>query len=242
MFHKAIYLFLLIPVMAFKMEEKVNVWLVGDSTMAAKKTGQQPESGWGVELSHCFNKDRVLVHNHAASGRSSKSFLKEKRWQVVLDSIRPGDYVVIQFGHNDEKPDSALHTDASTTFKQLLKRYIAETRSKGATPIVCSSIVRRHFNAQNQLKDTHGEYIPATREVAEETSTAFVDMEFKTRKLVSELGPEKSKSLFVFCKPGECPARPRGVEDSTHLNSYGARQVAMLFLEGIKELHLPIAK
>ena len=223
----------LVIAVAFQPARKINIWMVGDSTMAAKKPERDPESGWGVELATFFSSD-VTVKNHAASGRSSKSFVSEKRWAAVLDSIQPGDYVVIQFGHNDEKPDSTLHTNPFTTYKQYLKKYIDETRLKKGNPIVCSSIVRRHFDSDGKLKDTHGDYIKASRENAVETNTPFIDMEAKSRKLISDLGPEKSKSLFVFCNPGECPKRPMGVQDSTHLNHYGSRKIAALFVEELK--------
>ena len=230
---------LLITVFGFKSNKKINIWLIGDSTMAGKKL--EPESGWGVELALFFN-GRAIVHNHAASGRSSKSFVSEKRWQAVLDSIQPGDYVVIQFGHNDEKRDTLLYTEPSTTYKQYLKKFVDETRSKKGIPIICSSIVRRHFDNEGKLKNTHGDYITAAREIADETNTLFIDMEAKSRKLVTELGPEKSKRLFVFCNPGECPMRPKGAQDSTHLNHYGAKQIASLFIEGIKEQKSMLAK
>jgi lysophospholipase L1-like esterase len=236
-----IFSFLLIGVMAFTPKKKINVWLIGDSTMAWKKPENDPESGWGEGLKVFFN-GKIVVHNHAASGRSTKSFVSEKRWQAVLDSIQPGDYVVIQFGHNDEKPGAYLHTDPFTTYKEYLKKFVDETRSKKGIPIICSSIVRRHFDGEQNLKNTHGDYIKASSELGAETKTLFIDMEAKSRKLVTELGPEKSKSLFTFCKPGECPRRPNGVQDSTHLNHNGAQQIAALFVEGLKEQKIKLAK
>jgi lysophospholipase L1-like esterase len=238
--HTLLFLALIvILILSFKSPAKVNVWMIGDSTMANKKTEAAPETGWGMVLQEFF-KDGVNVHNHAVNGRSSKSFLSEGKWKSVYDSLKKGDYVIIQFGHNDEKPDSVRHTEPFTTYKQILKLYIDEARSKEAIPIICSSIVRRHFDIAGNLKDTHGDYIKAAHEIAEETSTPFIDMEAKTRKLVAELGREKSKSLFLFCKPGEYVTRPNGVQDSTHLNSNGAHQVAGLFVDGVKELKLPL--
>jgi lysophospholipase L1-like esterase len=226
---------------SFSGKRKINIWLIGDSTMAAKKPDQQPESGWGEAVQSFFKND-VMVHNHAASGRSTKSFVTEKRWQAVLDSIQPGDYVVIEFGHNDEKPDTLLHTDPFTTYQQYLKKFVDETRAKKGIPVICSSIVRRHFNSEGQLKNTHGDYIKASCELATTTNTVFIDMEARSRKLVTELGPERSKSLFVFCNPGEYPKRPNGTQDSTHLNYYGSQQIAALFIEGLKEQKVKLAK
>ena len=223
-----------LTVLSFKSNEKVNIWMIGDSTMANKQADKAPETGWGMVFNE-FVTDNVQVHNHALNGRSSKSFLDEGHWKAIYDSIQPGDYVIIQFGHNDEKPAEKLHTDPSTTYKQLLKKYIDESRAKGANPIICSSIVRRHFDGKGNLKDTHGAYITAAREIAFETSTPYVDMEAKTRTLVARLGSEKSKSLYLFCKPGEYSNRKDGVQDSTHLNRNGALQVAGLFVKEVKK-------
>jgi lysophospholipase L1-like esterase len=230
---------LIISILSFKGPEKVNIWIIGDSTAANKKSEAAPETGWGMVLQEFFN-EGIKVHNHAVNGRSSKSFMTEGRWKSVFDSLQKNDYVIIQFGHNDEKADSIRHTEPFSTYKNTLKLYISDTRSRGAIPIVCSPIVRRHFDSAGILKNTHGDYIKAAHEIADETSTPFIDMEAKTRKLVVELGPEKSKLIFLFCKPGEYINRPNGVQDSTHLNSYGAHKVAGLFVDGLKELKLPI--
>ena len=229
----------ILMILSFKSADKVNVWMIGDSTMANKQPDKTPETGWGMVMNE-FVKANVTVHNHALNGRSSKSFLDEGRWTAIYDSIQPGDYVIIQFGHNDEKPAEKLHTDPSTTYKQLLKKYIDEARAKGANPIICSSIVRRHFDGKGGLKDTHGAYITAAREIALETGTPYVDMEAKTRTLVTSLGSEKSKSLYLFCKPGEYSNRKDGVQDSTHLNRSGALQVAGLFVKEVKKQKLAL--
>lgn len=214
---------------SFKNVSKINIWLIGDSTMAAKKAERFPESGWGVELAQ-FVTEKAKIHNHAASGRSTKSFIDEGRWKNVKDSISKGDYVVIEFGHNDEKPEPKLHTDAQTTFKDNLKNFISETKSKGGIPIICSSIVRRHFDEKGNLIDSHGEYIEAAEEVARETKTMYIDMEKKTRQLVIKLGPEKSKDLYNTTK-----------KDDTHLNHNGAAIVAGLFVKEIKYQNSPLA-
>jgi lysophospholipase L1-like esterase len=225
--------------LSFKSSDHINIWMIGDSTMANKSAKAAPETGWGMVFNE-FVTSNVTVHNHALNGRSSKSFIDEGHWKAVYDSIQPGDYVIIQFGHNDEKPAEKLHTDPATTYKQLLKKYIDETRAIGATPIICSSIVRRHFDGNGNLKDTHGTYISAAQEIALETKTPYIDMEAKTRKVVAKLGPEKSKSLYLFTIPGEYQNRPTGVQDSTHLNTTGARIFAGLFVEEVKKQKLPL--
>jgi len=232
----------IIMISSFKSTNKVvNIWMIGDSTMANKKPEAVPETGWGMVINEFVKKD-ATVHNHALNGRSSKSFLNEKHWKEIYDSIQPGDYVIIQFCHNDEKNNPKLHTDPFTTYKKLIKKYIDETREKGANPIVCSSIVRRHFDEKGNLLQTHGDYIEAAKEIANETNTPYVDMEALTRKLVSKLGPEKSKLVYLLCKPDEYPNRKNGVQDSTHLNLSGARVVAGLFVKEVKKQRLPLGK
>jgi Lysophospholipase L1 and related esterases len=241
-FKTLLFLFLaVITILSFKKAEKVNIWMIGDSTMASKKPERAPESGWGVAMSE-FVRSNALVHNHAASGRSTKSFIDEKRWKAVSDSIQPGDYVIIEFGHNDEKPDSTLHTDPYTTYQQNLKRFVQETRFKGGIPIICSSIVRRHFDGKGNLLNSHGEYINAARQIAEQTQVSYVDMEALTRHVVSAMGPEGSKSLYTFCNPGEYKGRKNGVQDSTHLNFDGSRKVAGLFVNEAKRMKLSLAE
>ena len=232
-FQKITIVFLTIFFLSFATPvKKVTIWMIGDSTMASKKPERKPESGWGVEFAQ-FVKNGVVVKNKAASGRSTKSFIAENRWQAVLDSIQPGDFVIIQFGHNDQRKDSLVYADANTTYKELLKKYIKETREKGGKPVICTPVVRRHFDGNGNLLDTHGDYLKVVRTVARETKTPLVDMEALTRKLVIDLGPEKSKDLFTMRKNGL---------DSTHLCHAGALQVAELFVKNAKKQHLKIAR
>lgn len=212
-------------------QKKVNIWLIGDSTMAAKKANRHPESGWGEGLK-MYTNSKASVHNHAASGRSTLSFITEKRWQAVLDSIQENDFVIMQFGHNDEKQNPTLHTEPFGTFQKNIRKFIDETLEKGATPVVCSSIVRRQFNEDGTLKDTHGDYITAAKKVALETQTPYVDMETITRKLVTKMGPEKSKEIFNYTAQKQ---------DSTHVNIEGAEIIAGLFVHHTKVQDLSIA-
>ena len=229
-----------ISFMSFKRVDKISIWMIGDSTMAYKKSERNPESGW-AEAMKDFVKSGVIVHNHAASGRSTRSFAAEKRWSAVADSIKPGDYVVIQFGHNDQKTDSVRYTEPFKSYKEFLKMFIDQTREKGGIPVICSSIVRRHFDGEGKLIDTHGDYIRAAREIAVETNTAYVDMEALTRKMVQKAGPEKSKSLYTFAQPGEF-GRKNGVQDSTHLSYVGATEVARLFVDEVYKKKLPLRR
>ena len=133
-------------VLALTSGSKVTtVFVIGDSTAAEKGNAKNnPERGWGMVLQGCFD-DKIIVDNHAVNGRSSKSFIDEGRWQKVLDKLKPGDYVFIQFGHNDEKPHANRHTDPGSTFDANLERFVKETRAKGGIPVLFNSVVRRCF-------------------------------------------------------------------------------------------------
>jgi lysophospholipase L1-like esterase len=215
--------------------------MIGDSTMANKKLSAAPETGWGQVLQQFFSNE-VIVSNHAQNGRSSKSFIDEGRWKVVLDSLQPGDYVIIQFGHNDQKTDSARHTDPYTSYKANLEKYVNESRAKGAIPILCTSIVRRLFDEFGNLIDTHCDYPIVTRQVAEEMNVPLIDLQRETEELVTELGPENSKKLYLYTKPGEYTNRAKGIKDDTHLCVYGANEVAKLAVNKMKELKIPLVK
>jgi len=216
----------------------VHIFMIGDSTMANKPLEDNPERGWGQLLPIYFT-DQVKIDNQAQNGRSSKSFIREGRWQKVLDSLQKGDYVIIQFGHNDEKTDTSRGTSPQTTYKENLVKFVNETRAKGAFPILCTSIVRRKFEG-DKLVDTHGGYLTVTRDLAKQMNVPLLEMERKTARLVSDLGPEKSKELFVWVEPGQYKKIPEGRKDDTHLNEKGATQVAALAVEAMRENNLDL--
>gem|GEM_PF-1079648 len=216
-------------------ESPVTIFMIGDSTMANKNLiPAQPERGWG-QLFQMYFKPHVRIENLAVNGRSSKSFRNEGRWKPVQTDARPGDFVIIQFGHNDEKPDAARHTEPFGSYKENLARYIREAREKGVKPIVATPIVRRAFTNQTELADTHGDYVVAVRQVAKEENVPLLDLHDATRKLVLQLGPERSKSLFMWVEAGDFPTIPNGKKDDTHLNAYGASRVCDLAVEEIKK-------
>lgn len=239
--------------MSAKKDKAVTIFMIGDSTMANKDvSGGKQERGWGMMLKNCFS-DGVVVDNHAVNGRSSKSFIAEGRWQAVLDRLKPGDYVFIQFGHNDEKPDSTRHTDPGTTFDANLRRFVLEAKAKGAHPVLFSSVVRRSFAASktavtdddlranssgdlvegDSLIDTHGDYLLSPRRVAAETGVPFVDANRITHDLEQRLGREGSKKLHMIFEPGETPSLPGGRQDNTHYNINGAITVAGLLADAV---------
>ncbi len=242
---------------AFKTDtnDTITVFMIGDSTMANKPLGgDNPERGWGQMLPGFFT-EHIRVDNHAQNGRSSKSFINEKRWDAVLSKIRKGDYVFIQFGHNDEKEGEKRHTDPGTTFDENLRKFVNETRSKGGIPVLFNSIVRRNFGENknavaeddlhgkgtaeikegDKLVDTHGAYLDSPRNVAKELDVPFIDMNKITHDLVEGLGPEKSKDIYLWIVPKTLAACPDGRKDNTHLSVYGGRTITKLTVEAISE-------
>lgn len=246
-------------------KRNITIFTIGDSTMANKKLeGENPERGWGQMLSRYFTDD-ITIDNHAVNGRSSKSFIDEGRWDAVLSKIQKGDYVFIQFGHNDEKDDPNRHTDPGTTFDANLKKFVEDTRAKGGIPVLFNSIVRRNFgkadgnavaNAIKQddirngidpkapkdsieegatLIDTHGAYLISPKNVAKELNVTFIDLNSLTHKLVEGMGPQKSKELYLWVKPKTVPALPNGREDNTHLNVHGASVIAEMAVKAVAE-------
>lgn len=228
---------------AFQIEQNqpITIFMIGDSTMANKDPGRFPETGWGQVFGQLFN-EKVKVDNHAVNGRSSKSFLDEGLWEKVYQKLKPGDYVFIQFGHNDQKVNSPdRYTNPYSGFRSNLERYVTETRSKGAVPIILSSIVRRKFNENGTLEDTHGAYPFVARMVAKETGAGFIDLQLLTENMVARLGPKDSEKLFLILQPGESKNYPQGITDNTHLNDNGAKQVALLAANELKRQNISLA-
>jgi DNA sulfur modification protein DndE len=213
----------------------VNVYLIGDSTMADKPTPEvNPERGWGQLLPRFFD-DHVAIHNAAVNGRSTKSFIDEGRWSAVLGQLHAGDYVLIEFAHNDEKTeDTSRYAAPQTAYRRNLERFVTETRSKGARPILFTPIVRRKFDAHGALRDTHGEYPVVVRDVAARLRVPLVDLLAFTDTLVRSAGPEDSKRLYVWVAPGTPGMYPEGRQDDTHLSVAGATAVAKLAARALR--------
>ncbi|MCB0638932.1 MAG: hypothetical protein KDC54_20025, partial [Lewinella sp.] len=171
----------------------------------------------------------------------TKSFRDEGHWQKVLDELQPGDYLFIQFGHNDAKDDTARFSSPDD-YAINLGRYATEARAKGAHPVILTPVVRRRFDEQGQFYDTHGDYAPAARRAAAEYEVPLIDMQAKSEALLRELGEEESESLYLWLKPGEHPNYPEGVSDNTHFCTAGAIRMAGLAAEGIAEAKLPIRR
>jgi len=210
-----------------------TLFLAGDSTMATQPLiPPTPARGWGQMLQPYFS-ENIRVENHAASGHSTKSFRDSSRWQRILDRMQPGDFVLIQFGHNDSKPDTERHTEPFGTYRENLARFVREVRECQATPLLATSVVRNVFNADGTLRDTHGDYVVATKQVGNELQVTLLDLNQKTGQLLTKLGTEKSKRLFNNVEPGEYEKYPAGFKDGTHYNTLGASRTCDLAIEEI---------
>ena len=221
--------------MAFAMpgKKKFTIWMCGDSTMSIKEKKAYPETGWGMPFVYFWD-STVIIENLAKNGRSTSSFRNEGLWKIVLDKAGEGDYVFIQFGHNDEVPTKKTYT-TETEFKNNLKQYVSEARTKKATPILLTPMARRKFDVNGKIEGTHDAYSQIVRDVANEEKVIFFDMDKTTQQLYQQFGVENSKLLFMQLKPKEHPNYPEGRDDNTHFNELGARLIAQLVLEEIKK-------
>lgn len=215
-----------------------TLFLAGDSTVTDQPSAGYPYTGWGQAIGKFLNAG-IAVDNHARSGRSSKSFITEDRLNRVWKLIKPGDVLVVQFAHNDEK-DNEGGTLAYTTYKEYLTRYIEGARERGAVPVLVSAMQRRFFEEDGTVKDTHGEYIPAMAELAGELDVPYINLAAKSKVLLEQLGDEPSKALFMWTAPGEYAGLPEGTTDNTHFSEKGAVAIAGLVAEAIRELDIPV--
>jgi lysophospholipase L1-like esterase len=232
---RKLFIPLVLFLMAFAMpkEKKISIWLCGDSTMSIKEKKAYPETGWGMPFVYFWD-STVTIENLAKNGRSTSSFRNEGLWQIVLDKVGDGDYVFIQFGHNDEVPTKKTYT-TETEFKNNLKQYVSEARSKKATPILLTPMARRKFDAAGKIEGTHDVYSQIVRDVAKEEKVILFDMDKITQQLYQRFGVNNSKLLFMQLKPNEHPNYPDGRDDNTHFNELGARLIAQLVLVEIKK-------
>ena len=226
--------------MGFKADRPVRIFLIGDSTMADKPLVDNPEHGWGQMFPMFFSRN-VHIMNYAMNGRSKKSFLAEGLWKKVYDQLQPGDYVFIQFGHNDAKiDDTSRFATPRPDYKNNLRKIIIEAREKSAVPILLTPIVRREFDAGGVFIGTHGEYPAVMKELAQEEHVPLIDMFEKSKSFVASLGDEPSKAYYLAGVRQHEFHSWNKKRDNTHFTRKGAVKMASLAAEGIKELHLPL--
>ena len=208
--------------------EVPTIFLAGDSTVTDQP--YEPTASWGQMLPRFF-KPAVAVANHAESGETLKSFISELRLAKILSLIKPGDYLFIQFGHNDEKRNwPQTYVEARTTYQAYLRAYIAEARLRGATPVLVTPMQRRTFDAHGRITNTHGDYPAAVREVAAETHVALIDLDRMSTAFYEALGP--ARAPLAFNNQGK---------DPTHHDNYGAYELAQCVVQGIRDARLPLA-
>lgn len=216
--------------------------LAGDSTMATKeRQTPNPEYGWGEILPRYFA-DPAMVVNHAANGRSTKSFRELGHWDKLHAALQPGDWVILQFGHNDgKKDDPARYTAPRGDYERNLRRFIAEIRAASAHPILATSVARRAWDRETgHIRDTHGDYLVVTREVAASEDVPLLELFELTRTLEEAHGIEGSKRLHLWIEPGLYARKAEGWRDNTHYSAYGADRVAALVVQEIIRLGLPL--
>lgn len=218
--------------------KKLTIYLIGDSTLAVKSASAFPETGWGMPFANVFS-NRVSVDNRAKNGRSTKTFISENLWAPVASELKKGDYVMIQFGHNDEVKTKASYTSEADFVKNLSK-FVLESRAKGAIPILITPVARRSFDTDGKVIETHQVYADLVRELAKTAAVPLIDLDLKSQALLQQYGPEQSKLLFNHLEPGAHPNYPEGKKDDTHFNELGAREMAQLVLKEMRALDLPV--
>ncbi len=225
---------------AFKSNGPITVYLIGDSTLSIKEVKNYPETGWGMPFSWFFDKG-VNVDDRAMNGRSTRSFVEENRWAPITDALKSGDYVLIQFGHNDEVSTKKTYT-TEVEFVMYLTKYVQETQAKGAFPVLITPVARRSFDQEGKAIDTHKVYAQLVRDLAKKLNIPLIDLTQKSMDLLQKLGKDNSEILYNHLIAGENPNYPNGKADDTHFNELGARKMAQLVLQGIKELKLPLVE
>ena len=214
------------------------MYLAGDSTVTDQRS--EPWAAWGQMLPRFFVQG-IAVANHAESGESLKSFIGEQRLTKILETIKSGDYLLIQFAHNDQKPGSA-HVDAFTSYKEYLKRYIVAARNKGAIPVLVTSMHRRRFDPAGKIINTLEDYPEAMRKLATEQSVQLIDLNSMSKTLFETLGEFGTLKAFVHYPAHTFPGQDQELRDDTHFNSYGAYELARCVVEGIRSGDLELKR
>jgi len=220
-------------------QEPITVYMIGDSTMSIKEKKAYPETGWGMPFAIFFDQT-VTVDNRAKNGRSTKSFITEGLWQPVANGMKSGDYLIIQFGHNDEVSTKATYA-TEDEFKANLTLYVTTAKSKGAKPILITPVARRKFNTAGNIEDTHAVYAQLVRDVAAKNNVPLIDLDKKSMDMLQKLGPDQSKLYFNYLQPGENVNYPDGKADDTHFSELGARKIAELVLAEIRVVQPDLA-
>jgi lysophospholipase L1-like esterase len=214
-----------------------HVFWAGDSTVATNKFVTYPQTGIGQAFDR-YTRGDVVVYNHAVNGRSTKSFIDESRLAPIYNEITKGDYLFIQFGHNDEKKqDPARYTDPHGEFIVNLGKFVNAARNKGAYPVFITSVERKIFDEEGNLKETgHAEYAAGMKEAGEKFDVPVIDLFTMSRTFLQEIGDEAAKKYYMNLAPGEASWAPDGLSDNSHLKYEGAMLYAGMIAKGLLEL------
>lgn len=241
-------------------EIPVTVYLIGDSTMADYSDNydsgedymktRYPLMGWGQvfqqffvsdslpQLRNLVNADSVEIDNRARGGRSTRTFFQEGRWRSVYENLNETDLVLMQFGHNDaaeEKHERYVNTEG---YKEFLRLFVHQSRRKNAVPVILTPVARNYPWENGQLQNVHGEYDQAAKDIAQELEVPLIDLNRKSRDLFSNKGKDYvTQNYFMNLPPGKYEAYPDGQEDNTHFQPEGAKAVAQLVFNGLKQIN-----
>jgi lysophospholipase L1-like esterase len=211
------------------------IYLAGDSTVVDQY--YEPWAAWGQMLPRFFLPG-IVIANHAESGETTKSFVGEKRLAKIMTTMKPGDYLFMQFAHNDMKPGAVSLED----YKKFLTDFIVQTRAKGATPVLVTPMNRRTFDDAGKITNSFGPYPDAVREVAAEQKAALIDLNAMSKTLFEAMGREGTLKAFMHYPTNSFPGQTAAIADDTHFNSYGAYELARCIVRGIREANLPMVK
>ena len=220
-----------------KNDKAKTIFLAGNSTVVDQ--ANEPYAAWGNMIPRFFKPHDIVVSNYAESGESLRSFIAEKRLDKILSQMKAGDYLFIEFAHNDQKQKDLL---PFVGYKALLEKFISETRKKGGMPILVSSMHRRNFDSTGHIINTLGDFPEAARQTAKEQKVTLIDLNAMSKILWEALGPEESKKAFVHYPANSFPGQDKGIKDNTHFSNYGAYQLAKCIVEGIKKEDRELAK
>jgi lysophospholipase L1-like esterase len=219
-------------------ENQITVFLAGNSTVVNQD--DEPWASWGQMIPRFFGPG-VAFANHAESGLTLGSFLSGKRLDKIISIIKPGDYLFIEFGHNDQK-DKGPNDGAYRSYSDRLRKYVSAVKEKGGIPVILTSTTRRSFNATGKIENSLGDFPDAARKVAKEAQVALIDLNLLTTKLFDAMGEAESKKAFVHFPANSYPGQDKALADNTHFSTYGAYEVARCVIVGMKDCNLPLTK
>jgi lysophospholipase L1-like esterase len=209
-----------------------TVFLAGNSTVVDQ--AEEPWASWGQMIPAFFQPGKIVVANYAESGETLMAFAREKRLAKIMNMARPGDYLFIEFAHNDQKP-GGNHLDPFTSYKDTLRSWVIEARKKGIVPVLVTSTNRRTFDSTGHIYNSLGDYPEAMRQLANEQHVPLIDLNAMSKKFFDAMGPEQSTKAFVYFSAKDYPGYKTDMKDDTHFNNYGAYELAKCVVTGIKQ-------